>query len=76
LKKDRLVSRPGLELSQKNRQVNSKLLLDAIPVAQVDIEFPLEAWAGKKASFWLEVDALNPSASRDWACWVSAQILR
>lgn len=42
----------------------------------VDIDIPLDKWAGKKADFILEVDALNPSASRDWACWVRAQILR
>jgi len=42
----------------------------------VNIDIPLEAWAGKKADLILGVDALNPSASRDWACWVSAQILR
>ena len=42
----------------------------------VTIDIPLEAWAGKKADFILGVNALNPAASRDWACWVSAQILR
>jgi len=42
----------------------------------VNIDIDLGSYAGQHGDFILEVDALNPSASRDWACWSSAAITR
>ena len=44
--------------------------------ALVTLDVPLSAYAGKKADFILEVDANNPSATQDWACWVNTEITR
>jgi hypothetical protein len=50
-------------------------IVDAYGDGLKQIDVGLASWAGKRADFILEVHA-NGSSGQDWACWVSAKILR
>lgn len=50
-------------------------MIDAYGDGLKNIDVGLSSWAGKRADFILQVDA-NGSSGQDWACWISAKIMR